>query len=266
MIPPDMNDRKYPYILYGIGGVLANLIFAFVFGLLFLLSEKNSYVDLAFMIFALIGFAVAVINGIPMRLGTVDNDGYNTLSVGKNKYSMKAMWTQLKINEQLSNGIRVKDMPSEWFEVEAEADIQNSMVATILVFACCRAMDELQIEKAKKMIESLLNTPSGIVGLHRNMLIVDLLYCELATENRVDVINSLLSKEQKRFMKSMRNNISVLRTEYAYALMVENDPKKAFRLKMNFDDAVKKNHNKAEEESEVQLIDYITSEYNKNNQ
>lgn len=52
-------------------------------------------------------------NGIPMRLGTVDNDGYNAFSIRKNSASMRAFRVQLKVNEQIAKGVRIKDMPAQ---------------------------------------------------------------------------------------------------------------------------------------------------------
>ena len=65
------------------------------------------------------------------------------------------------------------------------------------------------------------------------LLIVDQVYCELVGKNRQERLSRLLTKQQIRFMKSMKTFPSVLRTEYTYALLKENDNKKASKLKMN---------------------------------
>ena len=54
-------------------------------------------------------------NGIPMRLGNVDNDGYNALCLGKSPAALRSFWLQMKINQQISRGVRLKDMPEDWF-------------------------------------------------------------------------------------------------------------------------------------------------------
>lgn len=40
-----------------------------------------------------------MMNGIPMRMGTVDNDGYNAFALSKNKEAVEAFWVQLKVAE-----------------------------------------------------------------------------------------------------------------------------------------------------------------------
>ena len=76
-------------------------------------------------------------------------------------------------------------------------------------------------------MEHLVGIESGIIGLHRSMLICDRMFCELIGENRQDVLDSMLTKEQKQFMKSMKKYPSVLRTEYVYALLGTKDEAKA---------------------------------------
>ena len=189
----------------------------------------------ALLNFFITGLIIAMANGIPMRLGTVDNDGYNAFSIRKNSASMRAFWVQLKANEQIAKGVRIKDMPAEWFDIPGDADMKNSMVAVIGIMACSRLMDEERFEEADKLMEHFLNIESGIVGLHRHLLICDRTYIELIGENRSELIDRMFDKEQKKFMKTMKTYPSVLRTEYAYALIVENNMEKADKLLKMFE-------------------------------
>ena len=70
-----------------------------------------------------------------------------------------------------------------------------------------------------------------MVGLHRSLLICDRIFAELIGENRGDVIGCMLTKEQLAFMKAMKSYPSVIRTQYALALLLEKDPEKAETLK-----------------------------------
>lgn len=227
MAPPEMVDGRIPVVLYNLGGSIMNLIASAVFFAVYLLTDKGSVISVLSLMTTLIGVVFALMNGIPLRLGTVDNDGYNALSLGKSKEAMYAFWIQLKVNEQISKGVRSKDMPEEWFAVPTDEAMRNSMVASQGVFACNRLMDQKRFEEADRLMEHLMGIESGIIGLHRSMLICDWMYCELIGENRRDVLDSVLTKEQKQFMKSMKKYPSVLRTEYVYALLGEKDNAKA---------------------------------------
>ena len=179
MVPPEMRDGKIPVILYNLGGCIMNLIASAVFLGVYMLVDPGSILSVLSLMMALIGVVIALMNGIPLKTGTVDNDGYNALSLGKSKDAMYAFWLQLKVNEQIALGIRLKDMPDEWFAAPSDEAMQNSMVAAQGVFATNRLMDEQRFEEADQLIVHLLGIESGIIGLHRNLMICDRLYCEL---------------------------------------------------------------------------------------
>lgn len=239
MAPPDMKDGRLPIVLYNLGGSFFNLITGVLFLSLFLFITDIPLLSPILLIFAIIGFMTAMINGIPMRMGTVDNDGYNAFALSKNKEAVEAFWMQLKVVEQTSKGIRLKDMPAEWFDIPTDESMKNSMVATRCVFACNRLMDEEKFEEADALMAHLLEIESGIVGLHHDLLICDRIYVELIRENRSDVIEGMLTKEQKQFMKAMKRFPSVLRTQYALALLWEKNVSRAETIKRDFEKAVK---------------------------
>ena len=81
----------------------------------------------------------------------------------------------------------------------------------------------------------LLETDSGIVGLHRGLMLCDRMYCELIENNRKEVLDAMRTKEQLRLMKAMKNFPSVVRTEYAYALLALKDVAKAQTAKSLFE-------------------------------
>ena len=65
------------------------------------------------------------------------------------------------------------------------------------------------------------------------------MYHELIYENRSEVVASFYTKEQQKFMKAMRTFPSVIRTEYAYARLVEKDQGKAGKAMEAFEKVAK---------------------------
>lgn len=254
MIPPDMKDGKIPLVLYNLGGSIINAIAGALLLVGYRLSLGIPFLSALLLIFSVVGFATALMNGIPMRMGTVDNDGYNAFALSKNDEAVEAFWVQLKIVEQSSKGVRIKDMPAQWFTVPSDEAMKNSMVATRGVFACNRLMDEERFEEAEALMSHLLEIDSGIVGLHQNLLICDRIYVELIGENRREVVENMLTKEQKKFMKAMKRYPTVLRTEYALALLYENDFAKAETIQKEFDKATKSYPYPHEVEAERDLM------------
>lgn len=235
MSPPDIKDGKIPFVLYGLGGSLINFILGALFLSGYLISPDVPFLSPFLFMLSASGFMVAMMNGIPMRMGTVDNDGYNAFALSKSKEAVEAFWVQLKIVEQTSKGIRLKDMPSEWFAVPTDEAAKNSMVATRGVFACNRLIDEERFEEADALMAHLLEIDSGIVGLHRNLMICDRLYIELIGKNRCEIIEGMLTKEQKKFMKTMKRFPSVLRTEYALALLFGDNIERSEKIGSEFE-------------------------------
>ena len=116
-------------------------------------------------------------------------------------------------------------------------------------------MDEHRFEEADQQIKHLLQIESGIVGVHQNLLICDQIYCELIGENRPNRIRAKLTKGQKKFMKAMKTFPSVLRTEYAYALLGEKDIDKAQKIKEQFEKCAKTYPYPSDIESEHELME-----------
>ncbi len=239
MIPPDMKNGKFPFVLYNLGGSFINVILGILLLIGYFQFKNVPFVSYLFLIFAIVGIMVAMMNGIPMRMGAVDNDGYNAFALLKNKEAAEAFWVQLKINEQCTKGVRSKDMPSEWFAIPTDEAMKNSMVAARAVFACNRLMDEEKFKEADTLIEHILEIESGIVGLHHDLLMCDRIYMELIEENRSEVIECMLNKEQKKFMKTMKHYPSVLRTQYAIALIFEQNTEKAETIRQKFENIAK---------------------------
>lgn len=255
MIPPEMKDGKLPVVLYNLGGSLMNVIAGLIFLGLFFLSQTMSLLSTMALMLAVVGFILAIMNGVPMRMGTVDNDGYNAFSLTRNSEAMQAFWVQMKVNGQIAKGVRLKEMPDEWFQIPSDEAMKNSMIVVIGVFACNRLMDAQRFEEADQLMEHMLEIDSGMVDLHRNLMICDRMYCELIGTNRREVLEEMFTKEQKKFMKQMKNFPSVLRTEYVYALIGEKDTAKADKFKEQFEKCAKSYPYENEVQSERELME-----------
>ncbi|MBE6716437.1 MAG: hypothetical protein E7573_05910 [Ruminococcaceae bacterium] len=259
MIPPESNDEKKPFVLYNLGGTIMNILVAVFTAVLFFVFYNNAYISIIMLMFSVCGFVIAANNGIPMHIGMVDNDGYNTYSICKNPDSVHAFWFQMKVNELLLKGCRLKDMPEEWFVLPTDEEMQSNMLAAKGVFVCNRLMDMHSFSEAKALILHLLNTDNAITELHRKLLICDLIYINLITFCPEEDILSLLTKEQKKFMKSMKNFPSVLRTEYIVALIFESNFINADKIKKMFEKNSLKYPYPSDIQSERELMDIADS-------
>lgn len=255
MDPPDMVDGKLPVVLYNLGGSILNLISALLCAGLFVLTQDLAFWPIVFLMAALIGVIYALINGIPLRMGAVDNDGHNALALGKDPAALRSFWVQMKMAALQAQGVRLKDMPEEWFELPEEEGMKNSLVAVLAVFRCNRLMEEHKFQAAREEMTKLVSGENALMGIYQNLLTCDLIYCELLFENRRSHLERMVTKGQKKFMKNMKKFPSVLRTQYAYALLGEGDRAKAEKIRKEFEKVGKSYPYPIEWEGERALMD-----------
>lgn len=258
MIPPELNEGKYPVVWYNLGGAVMNFLFGTLSLELYFLLTDYQVASIICIMSVVIGYAFAATNGIPMK-GFVNNDGSNVLELRKNETARKAFWLQLKVAEQMAKGVRLKDMRGEWFAEPEEKDLNNSLVVTTAVFICNRLVDEKAFEEAEKYISKLLEMDTAMIELHRNLLKMDQAYCSMILGKEKETIEEILDEELKKFMKTMKIFPSVIRVEYAYAYIIEKDAEKIKKLHDQFEKACKKYPYEGEKQMEKELIEQVNT-------
>lgn len=256
MAPPEWKDGKIPYVLYNLGGSIINLAVGGLSIYFAWLCRDITLLAFFWKMMAIIGVGFALMNGLPIHMGVVDNDGCNARSLGKTPEALHAFWVQLKAQEQIAAGVRISEMPEEWFHVSSEEALKNSMIAVLGVFECNRLMEQMKFDEADRLMEHYLSLETGIVGLHRNLLVNDQVYCELVGANHTERLQKLLDDRQQKIMKTMKKYPSVLRTEYAYALLAEKDEKKGQEIKARFEKMAEHYPYPVDIEAERKLMDY----------
>lgn len=254
MSAPDFIDGKIPYILYNLGGSMANIIVSSISFFLYIQAQNIPYLSQLLMTISVIGLILAVMNAIPMQLGGIDNDGCNTMSIRKNPGEMLAFWKQLKINSLSTSGERLKNMPEELFVLPEISDMNNSMCSSVAVFAFNRAMDEMDFKKGEQIGNYILQHSEELVSIYRNILAAEMIYCELIGENRESKIKEAYTKEFKKFLKLMASTPSIIRMQYAYELLLNKDSAAADSYLAKFESIAEKHPYSAEVEGERELI------------
>ncbi len=271
MDPPELKDGKMPFVLNHLGGVLMNLItscLAAGAAIWLMLSPRTVWTlsslswdglvrqtvasglvnhplaQALLWMFAMIGLYMALVNGIPMRMGLIDNDGMHIRTLKKSDESVRALWAQLKIAAQDAQGVRLKDMPAEWFRMPSLEALKSGIGASLGAFACARRMDEGRFSEALAMRQALLDAKANFTGLHRAGILMEMVFCELMVGGKKEDAEKHLTQETRQVMESMKKSantgISVLRLEHAIALLGEGDEEKAKKIEAQFEKNVKK--------------------------
>lgn len=263
MAPPEPVDGRIPVVLYNLGGVIMNLISSVVFVGLYVFTPAVPVLSFFWALCAASGVLTAITNGIPFSGGMVNNDGSNARSVSRSPAAMHSFYVQLKVAELTSNGVRMKDMPEEWFALPSDEEMKDAVAAVRGVFACNRLLDAGKLEEADRQIDHLLTIDSGMMELHRRLLICDQIYLALTLKQDPAGAAGLLDKQQQRFMKSMARFPSVLRTEYTYQLLGRRDVSGAEQVKRRFEKMGKRYPYEVDIRSERELMDYAEEQSRK---
>lgn len=257
MMPKEDDIKRCPYVLYNLGGVLMNLIISSL-GIIILMSiPLPKFLKIFLISIIASGIIIFITNGIPMKVSGLSNDGYNILSISRDDFIKRCFYIQLKVNGLIYKGIRVKDMPFEWFKIEENADLNNSIITSIKILEANYYHDKLEFEKAKECYESLLNDAKNILEIYKYEIQCELLFYEIIGEKRDDVINKLYTKELKRYIKATDCYISRKRLMYAYSLLIERDLNKADEILKEIDVVKNTYPAKGEIKSELEIIRFL---------
>lgn len=256
MTPPEAKNGNIPVVLYNLGGVIANVILAALLVLAYYLSLKVLVLALIFLFGAIISFIIALTNGLPLDVGGIPNDGMNVVHLLRDKTAAIAFRNQLLMNAAQARGVGLSDMPDEWFTLPENANMQNVHCASIAVFAASRNMEKMDFSASQKEINSLVNSGCNMAQIHRNLLKCDLIYCRLMTDGDRAEISSLLTIEQQKFIKSMKSFPSILRTEYAVAVIRDKNVETAEKIKQNFEKVAKNYPYPQDIEQERRYMEY----------
>lgn len=251
--PPPIVDGKMPHVLYNLGGVIVNLIAAVVcFGCTFL-CEDGTLVHALLVTAACVGLLFALTNGLPVPMEQA-NDGRNALDLGKEPEALTAFRTQLVVNKLNVNGMRLKDMPAEYFVWPGQESRSNVLIAGIAILCANRLLDGHRFgECAARLDEMLADEPEKLPGMFRKLLLNDRIYLHLL-EGESEIAQQLMTKEQLKFMRVMNGQLPIHRTAYAYALLAEGNSANAERALEEFEKAAKNYPHEQEIASERELI------------
>ena len=264
MIPPSWREQGFPYALYNLGGALMNVIAGALSLLLWALVPYHSFWSTALLLFAMLGFVNGALNAIPLRFAMVDNDGSNVRMLKKDPKAVYAFYQILNINAKAASGQRLRDLPEEWFAIPASVDRKNPLIMTIEVFAINRLMDQHLLEQAGERISALFGSDASIPGIYNGLLKCDLAYCAMMRDDFM-AAQVQLDDQQRKFMRAMRNFPSILRTQYAEALLKNHDEKTANAILAQFERIAKRYPHPSDIESERELLQAAMDKYEDNN-
>lgn len=226
MSPPDLPSEQVPTALYGIGGVAANVV-ALIAALALLFAVQSPMAKEAILILILSDAFIILLNGIPMKMGGIGNDGYNLSHLRKNPTAKRGLLLQLRANAMIQNGVRPKDMPAEWFIEPACIDYRNPLEVSIELMIASRLVDEERNADALLKFETLYERKNDIMELYVKEIACELIYLKLICGEEAKA-KALLDESLRQYIERYRKVMSSKeRILCAIALIGEKNRDKA---------------------------------------
>ena len=255
MFPKDNNTS---FVLYNLGGVIFNIIFFIIaIGLTFII--KNNFIKVLLFDFGIMNLYDIVTNGIPAK-SFINNDMCNIVELKNDKSSRDTFYNALHIQNEIVLGKRLKDISEKY--IYKPREIKNSGDVDEMVFFCNQLIDKHEFEKVIKEIEGFINYEE-LNSVYRSMLINDLIYCYAVLNKEIDKATSYKDEEVKMILNQMKKYPAVIRTNYAYALLIDGNVDEANKYLDSFNKIKKTYPYKTDIESESELIEIAKNIHNK---
>ncbi len=231
MIPPDTTPETMPYAVYNAGGVAVNIAAAIAATAALLSCSDIPIFAFHLLLFtAVTGFFFAALNGIPMKMNGVTNDGYNILLFRRNVLSRKLFANQLRINAMIQDGTRPKDIPEKLFETPSPTDYSDAIHAAAVIMAASRKLDAGDMPAAHAMLSEAESHRDEMIGLLVKETECELVFTSLVLGDTAGA-RRLYTDELKKYIASYRNTMSSKqRILCAVAMLMNGDEAEARRI------------------------------------
>lgn len=242
MLPPNLTNKKKPYVLYNMGGAFMNFTSAML-GILvaILLINHNAPNSLLFSLtlFIFVGVFIGLTNAIPLKIG-VPNDGYNVWSISRDKDALKSLYYQLVINAKLTDGIDIKELDIEDFRLGADVDLTNPLNTSILLLEHYYYLSFHDYDKSRDTLARLIPYEHKLCTLFKNELKIERTFLELMGDCDKELIDELFTQKTKKYLQKLKVLIDKQRVLMAYEALYNKDLDKA----MSIYESMKNNANK----------------------
>lgn len=258
MMPPDMVNGKFPFVIYNYGGVLMNLIVS-ILGIILIIKVKAIQYPWDAILISMNagGILAALTNGIPLNLTGVPNDAMNILALLTNDDAKKGFYTQLRVNGLQSQGVRIGNLPFEMFQISEDKVVDNPLNTSMALMQHSWYLDNLDFEGAKKALALIIPDLDKAPSLFKNETNVERLFLELIGDCDKDFIDELYDESLKKYIKVAKHMIGKKRFLMAYEAFYNRDKNKAMGYYQEIQKMARKYPVKGEADMELMLADYI---------
>lgn len=234
MSPPEKVKGEYPFVLYNLGGIIFNALFA-ILGFVLVFILPINLIGSFFLAFGFVGLYLAFVNGYPFEY--IPNDGTNLKSLKNSPDSRKAFYNALLLTEIYMEEFPDKEKIKELVSKENYQDFNEPLVQNVISENISLFINEGELLKALDCCEFLLKQ-NNMTFILRNLLLIDKasIHLLLGHDNEIAKLNN--NKQFAKYIKS-KGQGEIERYKFMYYTLFEKDKKKAEIALKNFNSAAK---------------------------
>ena len=247
MVPPK-DPANFSFVLYNLGGVLFNFLFALV--LLIFSAGGFYYIPL------LVNLLLAVINAIPMR-SFILTDGANLLEAMKSDEAARGLYTILYVNGEMMDGKRFRDFDEGCFTVDEGADLSNYFVANLFILEAARLEDMGRYDEFVELYRNL--DLAFLPNFYKSLVKADLLYYYSFFKPDYEKAREIYEDGNLRQLLQLKLP-SFLRISAAYEFFVVENKVKAVKLMKKAKKSAAKIPNKGARMMEMEYIQTLITQ------
>ena len=258
MSPPQMKNGTLPYKLYNYGGGVANFVTSVPVAIALLIFPGMPFsMKIALGGFVFAGVILGITNIMPIKSIGIANDGYNIMCMNKDETARKSFHLQLSVAARQMEGMRLRDMPEEWFDLPQEVDLANVLNAYVKIMLHDRYLDMMNFDEARKSLDELEQVLPKLPIAYLNIYNISHLFLRLVDGSDKAEAENYLTKQVKTIFKSARKELNIMRIAYAYHTLYTGDEKQAKKCYETASKLAVKYPIKSDADMNMMLIEYI---------
>lgn len=175
MEPPD-DEATFRFMLYNVGGVLANFITAAACFVPMLFVPRESIWWDFLLAWFVMNLVMGITNIVPIKKLT--NDGANIQQARKSAQGKRALYIMLKANAEMTKGRRQIDFDDDFFVFDGTPDVSNYLVAHIMLLRASQLEEQGHYDPSYQILLRMERDPKLPVVISAQLQL-NLLYHEL---------------------------------------------------------------------------------------
>ena len=232
MCPPDRASEKTPFVAYFLGGCFCNLLVGGIclaaYG--FLPHHGGPLLSTLFLCIAIAGVLFALLNGIPLYIGGVANDGMNVHRMLHSADVRQAVFHQTRLAVLLSEGQPLTDFPDSLFQLPSqEPDFSDQNIATLKMMEYSIRLYQGKYAKAVAILVDLYRAQESLPMFIRQELSGELLFYYAYIRRDRQRARQLFTSDLEEYLEN-QPTLEKKRILASYLLFVEKDKEQGEKM------------------------------------